>query len=374
MKIFAKRKRTVVETEPSKVKENETNKKFESDEIVKELLKQNPSTWNAKQRRLIKRYNERNPNEATDPPPSSIEEPSNLQMSLVASRAGENEGGKEEEEDGHEESDASDDDAHENGDDDDDDDVEDQEEEDDEEEDGENSIEDETKLTMDDKTYPPEGDEISKIDSATKESDTLPIDPTESSFTEQPQNESNSSIDDALKDLLDKLNSKQRRTLMRQYDRDQDIEHLRNEAARLLQENEQAAKESQSATIAVCDEVIEPVTKKRRRRGPVVDESKLSPEERIRREEQRRLQALARASNHNNANVVTDDTEVASAARTTGTVQPKHRHPLNSERRRANRRKPKWEVTSHKKKFPPNEHDTSGYHMRKVTKGPSLPE
>jgi hypothetical protein len=68
------------------------------------------------------------------------------------------------------------------------------------------------------------------------------------------------------------------------------------------------------------DHTTEP-KKKRRKKGPTVDVSALSPEERRRREEQRVMQ------------------REAAEKRATGSVDP-DRHPLNSERRRANRRKP----------------------------------
>ena len=359
MKIFAKRKRTV-EKEQSKVKENDINKTFESDEIVKELLKQDPSTWNAKQRRLIKRFHERNPNgdsvaDEEANPPLSIESESNLNPAALSTIEEIEEGN---EEDATEESDASEDD--------------DSDDDDDESDNKDDAVnEEDAKITTEDKKAQP-SDKTVPNDDTKKEIETQNTLPTEGDdAVEKPTNESNSSMDEALKSILDQLNSKQRRTLMRQYDRDPNIDQLKKEAIRLLQENETAAaaavlklnKDNTAAAAEVMEE--EPPTKKPRRRGPVVDESKLSPEERIRREEQRRLQALARTTTTTTAtSTVSDDTSTS--------TQLKHRHPLNSERRRANRRKPKWEVTS-KKKFAPNEHDSSGYHMRKVTKGP-LPE
>ena len=73
--------------------------------------------------------------------------------------------------------------------------------------------------------------------------------------------------------------------------------------------------------------------------------STLPPEERLRREEQRRLQ------------------KEAAERRARGEhVTPGHKRPLNSERRRANRRKPKWKKSNPEFK---NEHHSSGYMVRK---------
>ena len=56
MKIFAKRTRK----QPSADSGGDGDRRFQSDAIVEEqLLKQDPSTWNAKQRRLVKRYQDR---------------------------------------------------------------------------------------------------------------------------------------------------------------------------------------------------------------------------------------------------------------------------------------------------------------------------
>jgi hypothetical protein len=74
MKIFAKRTKVAA---PAAAE----SKLFQSDKIVEELLQNDPSTWNAKQRRMIKRYQERvddddEPNESTDDPKQD-EKPSN---------------------------------------------------------------------------------------------------------------------------------------------------------------------------------------------------------------------------------------------------------------------------------------------------------
>jgi hypothetical protein len=64
MKIFAKRKRKTVDLEgPSTEAKNEKavvdRVLFQSDKLVEELLKKDPTTWNAKERRMVKRYQDR---------------------------------------------------------------------------------------------------------------------------------------------------------------------------------------------------------------------------------------------------------------------------------------------------------------------------
>ena len=142
--------------------------------------------------------------------------------------------------------------------------------------------------------------------------------------------------------MLDKLNSKQRRTLVRALERkEKDLETVRSEAKSLL--GLDSGKESKTT------ETSAESPPKKRKRSQSADTSRLPPEERLRREEQRRLQKEAAEARANG---------------TTGTasMKKKHKHPLNSERRRANRRKPKWEAG----RPAINEHDSSGYHMRKI--------
>ena len=98
------------------------------------------------------------------------------------------------------------------------------------------------------------------------------------------------------------------------------------------------------------------VTKKRRKKGPPVNLNDLSPEERKRRDEQRISQ------------------QQAAERRVAGLIDP-DRHPLNSEQRRANRRKPgraaliaqaKKEQQAEKGKF-----NAFGYKKRKGAVGGS---
>jgi hypothetical protein len=149
-----------------------------------------------------------------------------------------------------------------------------------------------------------------------------------------------------VKKLLEGLNSKQRRKLMRRLEREGTgiLEEVHNEALRLAIENKSdAVSADQSDTKQDKGQSVTPSSSGEKRKR---DWSDLSPEERLRREEQRRKQK-----------------EAAERRAKEGNVNSK-RHPLNSERRRANRRKPKWE----RKQLVEKEHDTSGYHMRKITK------
>ena len=143
---------------------------------------------------------------------------------------------------------------------------------------------------------------------------------------------------------LEGLNSKDRRKLLRQLKTssggaiDESVIAAAEEKARRVAERNE--KEAANATAGGADksskrkgggggggeEKAAPddrtgPRKKRRKKGPPVDLGALPPEERRRREEQRAMQ------------------REAAERRAGGLVDP-DRHPLNSERRRANRRKP----------------------------------
>jgi hypothetical protein len=155
-----------------------------------------------------------------------------------------------------------------------------------------------------------------------------------------------------VKKLLNGLNSKQKRTLSRRLEREGSscLAEVEAEAEALLK-----ALSSSEDTPKTKDDVDSspPPNKKRRRRGAPVDVTGLTPEERLRREEQRKMQ------------------KEAVERRTSGgegedTAGKKFLHPLNSERRRANKRKPKWmprKVFANSDKI---EHNASGFHVRKM--------
>lgn len=251
MKLFGKRKRDG-STKPLETTDTS------GDKVVEAILKKDPSTWNAKQRRLVKRFqNRRDPDEPAVVP------------------------GEEDESD----------------------------------------IEEEVGRTI------------------------------ERTVERKGENDTASTV---LQSLLAKLPSKQRRKLTRQLERDGKEAEILEEVRKLLSLNnnpsEEEAKAPEEGDGDAGNETgpaIDPATqaKSDRSRKAAADWSELPAEERLRREEQRRLQNLA------------------ADKRAKGEI-PTARHPLNSERRRANRRKPKWSPPT--KKSTGNDHDSSGYLMRKV--------
>eukprot|EP00547_Thalassionema_nitzschioides_P008680 CAMPEP_0194229992 /NCGR_PEP_ID=MMETSP0156-20130528/44179_1 /TAXON_ID=33649 /ORGANISM="Thalassionema nitzschioides, Strain L26-B" /LENGTH=433 /DNA_ID=CAMNT_0038962561 /DNA_START=38 /DNA_END=1336 /DNA_ORIENTATION=+ len=146
----------------------------------------------------------------------------------------------------------------------------------------------------------------------------------------KPENEKNSNSgqdcgdvnEQKVRKLLDKLNSKSKRKLTRQLEREgsASLKSIYDEASRLIQE----LKESSIIEDKEGDK------SKKRKRSKSADWSSLPAEERLRREEQRRSQKEA----------------AERRAREGDQPNKKYKHPLNSERRRANRRKPKWSITS----------------------------
>jgi hypothetical protein len=294
MKIFANRTRTVVDAETaSRLREAQAAaEERDGEKAVEELLKLDPSTLNSKQRRMVKRYKERdepeqnasamnvNNNEVPESETKSSCDPVNEETANDSKDSN----GKAETEISKEE------------------------------ESGDKDVADKEAI---------EG----KMDENSNDTDTV--------VESKP-----------FAELLERLNSKQRRKLMRRLEKEGNnvLGEVHQEALRLLEENkpdQASADTSEKKESKGQSENLSSSEKKRKR-----DWSHLTPEERLRREEQRQKQQEAaerRAKEENNNS---------------------KRHPLNSERRRANRRKPKWEH----KQLVENEHNTSGYHMRKITK------
>lgn len=173
----------------------------------------------------------------------------------------------------------------------------------------------------------------------------------------------NASNDLELDELFQKLNSKQRRLLTRRLEREGTgvLEDIRREVLSLLEQKKEEEKTAaQSASDNAEDEeksvgnLKSPDGKKTKsKKRKHVDWSSLPVEERNRREEQRRLQKIASEQNEEEGFSL---------------QQQPHRHPLNSERRRANRRKPKY--APRKTDLPTSEttHNFSGFHIRKRQK------
>jgi hypothetical protein len=235
---------------------------YQSDPIVEELLKQDPSTWNSKERRMIQRYNDRVKTKGG----SALEKDSNCD---------------------------------------------------------------------DEKTNVNQPDVV------------------------QASNTDNTKGDDDLTQLLGQLPSKERRKIVRAMERKEiSSVEARSQAVSLLEEKKR--EDSAASAVAEPSEPKPAVSlkapsndsqhtsidqsasdekggnpAKRRRRGTTdpSDWSSLPLDERLRREDQRRRQQESLAARR--------EEELSAALASPGQLV-KHKHPLNSERRRANRRKPKW--------------------------------
>jgi len=158
-----------------------------------------------------------------------------------------------------------------------------------------------------------------------------------------------------VEEMLKTLNSKQRRKLSRRLEREGDscLTEVRAEAEKLLNDTANSSEADKAGSSDNNNGPTASGNKRKRRRGPA-DLSGLTPEERLRREEQRKIQ------------------KEAAEARDKGEDKtPGHKHPLNSERRRANKRKPKWTPKSNNMggAIPEKvDHNASGFRHRKVTK------
>jgi hypothetical protein len=155
--------------------------------------------------------------------------------------------------------------------------------------------------------------------------------------TKEPTNE-------ALEKVLEKLNSKERQKLMRQLEPGGNQEEVLEEAPGKLQEKESEVDEDTKKRGAPGSSDGQSSGSKKRRKNAAVDWNNLPAEERMRREDQRRLQEEAVARGEN------------------GEKAAPYKHAFNLERRRANRRKPKWAARVNRNAG--NKYDTSGFHMR----------
>lgn len=150
---------------------------------------------------------------------------------------------------------------------------------------------------------------------------------------------------------LEGLNSKERRKLLRKWKREgKDITLLENSIAPQSTDNNQTEATDKKRQL---DADTDTPTPKRKRRKKDVDWSTLQPEEKKRREHQRKMQ------------------EEAAKRRASGEgTNSGHKHPLNSERRRANKRKPgKARMIAEMKKQAKSDWDAKsqsawGYQMR----------
>eukprot|EP00521_Asterionellopsis_glacialis_P009075 CAMPEP_0195283788 /NCGR_PEP_ID=MMETSP0707-20130614/2218_1 /TAXON_ID=33640 /ORGANISM="Asterionellopsis glacialis, Strain CCMP134" /LENGTH=358 /DNA_ID=CAMNT_0040343023 /DNA_START=89 /DNA_END=1165 /DNA_ORIENTATION=+ len=358
MKIFGKRKKKSAEESSAPV-----NQISEAERVLQELLKKDPKDLNAKQRRIVRRHQERSGGDeqvkesstekssTTDGPVvenkdvSKVEDPS----SKVEKMEEETPAPEEKGDDTSDDASSSDSDSDSSSD------------SDNEEEGEEEKVEGEEKNNDDAKSP----DDENSTNKDVKVQDAPEAEEKEKEETTSP----NMGKEEVLK-MLESLNSKQRRKLARQLEREGDeaLDAVRDEALRLTKEAEEASKPAKVDTAIAADDKNNQHTKattsaketKTTKKGKKrkADWSDLPAEERFRREEQRKKQKEAAERREQEAN----DPNASSK---------KFKHPLNSERRRANRRKPKWARKS-QLNMEKNEHHTSGFHMRKITKaGPN---
>lgn len=295
LKLFAKRTRKVVERNSSIAEAVENaEKEKETEKRLQELLQKDVKALNAKERRLVRRYHERRAEEKPEVE-KSIESSSSFQDH---EKGNENKSGKNGGDIPKAELSAK------NG-----------------FSTGNDALDQKVEPTVEEKKISEGG----KVDDNAVEKNSAKFDKYEKKGFED------------LEELLQKLNSKQKRKLTRELEQTGNVEGIREKLHELLElkESEYAAPQDESnkkRSVSICDETTallesagkHPLSKKRRK---MVTGNDLSAEERLRREEQRRLQ------------------KEAAERRASGGDNPagnSHRHPLNSERRRANRRKPKW--------------------------------
>lgn len=331
MKLFAKR--TKVEVSPADAEKilqerqaaEEQATREAAEAAVQDLLQMDPAKLNAKQRRMVKRYKDRKPESIQNAQPVASQAGGEQEDEVVAQDQ-EKMGQCEETESDAQNSNEND-------------------------QDKANEIEIEDQVSG---LTPPEGpegegkdaqnsneidqDKSNKIEKDVQASELTPLEGPEGDEKE-------------VKKLLEKLNSKHRRKLTRRLEREGSsaLKEVYQEATTLLAETvDKLDAEKKAETKIQSDNTIkakseEKASGKKRKK----DWDSLPPEERLRREEQRRLQKEAAELR-------------AKAGEISGSKQ---RHPLNSERRRANRRKPKWGKNS---AGLVKEHHSSGFHMRKM--------
>ena len=347
MKIFATRK---------KKKSVGPRTVHKSDPIVEELLKKDSSEWNAKEKRMVKRYRDRKAKESID---DDDEEGNATSSSIIV------EEGKEKTEDNDDDNnsgDGSDDDS----DDDDDDDKDSSSDSSSDEDDSEVSKEE--KISETEKTEPKNNDITRELPKKKDPQGTSTDEIVVAVSEEKGDDDSNDNDEMVNKDheiwaLLDKLNSKQKRTYSRQLKRlgRSVLDEVEKEVNKILDEmiiaenlkrdlTEAASTDNKDATNET-ENSTENLEQKKKKRKKDIEWSKLTVEERFRREEQRKKQ------------------QEAAERRARGeAIAPGHKRPLNSERRRANRRKPKWISKPSSQDIEKFDHNSSGFSHRKLVK------
>ncbi|CAJ1936453.1 unnamed protein product [Cylindrotheca closterium] len=333
MKIFAKRKKKDASSATKRTS-------FQSDPIVEELLKKDPSEWNAKQKRMVKRYQQRKAEtgddnnaqkEQQEVPVREESKAEEMTVERVEKEEVKNTEDIEEESEDSDDSDSDSDSGSDNGSDGDSD------QEVDENSEEQVELEKETETTAEKEI---ETTAVQEIETTAKEepvAETKMETQTPPSTTETETDSDKVDTSHPVYKLLDQLNSKTKRTLSRKLDREgsKALPEVEQEVKKLLGITNETSKKRGADTVGG-----KPNKKKK------VDWSGLPPEERLRRQEQRKRQQEAAERRANG--------EMTSGS---------HKHPLNSERRRANRRKPKWKNTF---KVEENKnHNASGFLARR---------
>ena len=332
MKIFAKRKRTNAAgagEASSSSTPNKTRDSFASDPLVEELLKKDPKEWNSKERRMIKRHQERhvggNEQDVTPTLPTG-----DKAVLVVVEEENKNTApAKQISQDENEES--SDDDSI-----------------------AEDKSDNDSCGTSDDDVA---NGQVHETTGAVEPSAELNETSVELAKEEGKNDGDKADPSHEVYKILDLLNSKTKRTLTRKLERGglALVDEVLKEAQKALCASTETSTTDSKKRAADDrdnggDKDDKPLKKKSKKE---VDESLLSPEERLRREEQRRKQ------------------QEAAERRARGEDKtPGYKHPLNSERRRANKRKPRWTSSSESGtgiKVVKNEHHHSGYLHRKLT-------
>lgn len=331
MKIFAKRKRKTGSSTTRKERDS-----FASDPVVEDLLKKDPKEWNSKERRMIKRYEKRRAmNDETNNTAGSEEKNVEDVYTGNESRSNDDNDEAQDSDDYNAESDESSSSSNTDSGSDDTDKNHSNNEDGDKRIDSLATEESSAKMVINPKIGDENLDEKNEMDGVRGEK----IDPGHEIFK-----------------IIEKLNSKTKRTLTRKLKRGGQavLEEVVTEAKTALDESNAPPSEPKKRGLdesRVSDDSGENSSKKKRKKE--FDWSSLPAEERLRREEQRRKQQEAA------------DLRARGEDKTPG-----YKHPLNSERRRANKRKPKWKSspvtrTGHSIGGVKNEHDHSGYLHRK---------
>lgn len=290
---------------------------FESDPIVEELLKKDPEEWNAKQRRMIKRYQERNL--------EIVKGNSDIGNESSVASSSSNQVAETKEEDDVTKSNYND---------------------------TQEASEENMNETKNEQN-------LKRSQEDTNESVVVTTNTMNNKSAGGDANTEIVSPEDEVYKLLEQLNSKMKRTLSRRLEREgiSALNDVKIEATKILgNDSQQQPKDNQkkrdsAALTTEENRQAEVQSSKKKRKKESNDWTALPPEERLRREEQRRLQ------------------QEAAERRARGDAKtPGFKHPLNSERRRANRRKSKWKSkpsSSSGTKVVKNEHNHSGFLHRK---------